>query len=275
MKKFETRRRAQRGFTLIELVMVVMILAIVAGLAVPIVGWLRRSANYASQAHNQATIANNLEFFRTTYGNNNYPDHMDSLVLNSDNTAEITYVDSGLGRLIVPGAISGDYRSCLSKWCKNVMDHDDSAFSGLQGSPGNSAFYLRTLDYSADLNLAVLDTGADGQTPTGEVSLLLDELYGDDTEWLADNGGTSPTTGDVVHVVLGVGYRNDAVGKTMQAAPFDSRVDGSDVYNRFCAVYATYSPRAGRRAQLKAIVNAKGRTANNALSEFWQSTNPE
>jgi prepilin-type N-terminal cleavage/methylation domain-containing protein len=275
MKKFEQRRKAQRGgFTLIEMTVVIMVLAIVAGLAVPLVGWLRRSANYASQANAQAAVASNLEFYRTTYGNNNYPNHMDSLLVTSTE-AEISYVDSGLGRLIVAGSIDGDYKSCLSKWCTHVLDHDATAFAGLQGNPGNSAFYDRDLDYSAAFNLAVLDIGTDGQTPTSEATLLLNELYGDADEWLVDNGATSPTTGDVVHVILGIGPRNDAVGTTMQAAPTDSRVDGSEVYGRFCAVFATYSPRAGKRAQLKAIVNAKGRTANNALSEFWQSTNPE
>ena len=279
MKKFEQRRKAQRGgFTLIEMTVVLMVLAIVAGLAVPIVGWLRRSANYASQANAQAAVASNLEFYRTTYGNNNYPSHMDSLLFNSDTTAEITYVDGGLGNLIVPGVVSGDYADCLSKWLECVLDHDDSAFAGLQGSPGNSAFYDRELDaeYTADaVNLAVLDIGADGQTPTKEAGLLLDELYGNRTEWLAENGSTSPTTGGIVHVILGIGPRNDAVGRTLQSAPTDSRVDPSSQYGRFCAVFATYNPRAGQRAQLKAVVNGKGRTANNALSEFWQSTNPE
>ncbi len=273
MKIFEKRRKAQRrGFTLIELVMVVMILAIVAGLAVPIVGWLRRSANYASQSHNQAALASNLEFFRTTYGNNNYPAHMDSLLLASDNTAEIPYVDSGLGRLITPGQIQGDYAACLEKWCSCVLDHDDTAFEGLQGNPGNSANTDRELGeavWSAakaettPVALAVVDTASE------EGVLLLNELYGDAAEWLVEDAGKT------VHVVLGIGPRNDAVGTTMQAAPTDSRVDGSEKYGRFCAVFATYSPRKGRRAQLKAVVNAKGRTANNALSEFWQSTNPE
>ena len=273
MKNFEKRRKAQRsGFTLIELVMVVMILAIVAGLAVPIVGWLRRSANYASQSHNQAALASNLEFFRTTYGNNNYPSHMDSL-LKSDGT-EIDYVDSGLGRLIISGTVDGDHAECLEKWCSCLFDHDATGFAGLQGNPGNSANNDREIDWddipSGGVPVALLDTTPDddGDIPK-ESGLLLNELYGDADEWLAEDAGATK------HVIMGIGPRNDAVGTTMQAAPMDSRVDASQVYGRFSAVFAVYSPRKGRRAQLKAVVNAKGRTANNALSEFWQSTNPE
>jgi hypothetical protein len=61
----------------------------------------------------------------------------------------------------------------------------------------------------------------------------------------------------------------------MQSTPLDPRVDNSQVYGRYTAIFATYSPRAGRRAQLKGVVNAMGRTTNNALTEFWQSTAPE
>jgi len=263
MKKLEKSRNAPRsGFTLIELVVVIMILAIVAGLAVPMVGWLRRSANYGAQANTQAALASNLEFYRTTYGNNAYPSHVDSLLLNSDTTAEITYVDSGLGRLITPATIENDYAACF-KWLSCVLDHDDNGNAGLQGNVGNSAFYDREIDYAAGFNAAVVDT-----TSTEGV-LLLNELYGDAAEWLAEDAGATQ------HVVFGIGPRCDAVGTTIQSAPMDPRVDSSEVYGRFCAVFACYGERQGRRAQLKAIVNAKGRTANNALSEFWQSTNPE
>ena len=86
MNRFEKRRKADRsGFTLIELVMVVMILAIVAGLAVPVVGWLRRSANYGAQANTTAALASNFDHAALdseklyacgncpkTFGNNKY-----------------------------------------------------------------------------------------------------------------------------------------------------------------------------------------------------------
>ncbi|MBL8797622.1 MAG: type II secretion system protein, partial [Planctomycetia bacterium] len=74
-------KRPRRGFTLLELVVVLMIIAILAGLLVSVVGWVRRSANYAAGANNQSTIMANLELFRTTFGNNSYPNRLDSLLV--------------------------------------------------------------------------------------------------------------------------------------------------------------------------------------------------
>lgn len=265
-RTFGSRNRQARrgGFTLIELVMVIMILAIVAGLAVPIVGWLRRSANYGAQANTTVSLGSNLEFFRTTYGNNGYPDGLDSL-LNQDGITEIDYVDSGFGRLIVPGTITGDQLACFN-WLDTVYDHTikphESDAAGdpavLQGNPGNTAIYPRTKAATdTEMPVAVVDLASK------EGVKLLTEIYPDGVP------------DGVQLVVMGIGRSNEAVGRTLQNPPLDPRVDNSKVYGRYAAVFACYTPRAGRRAQLKAIVNAKGRTANDALSEFWQSTTPE
>ncbi len=279
MKKFQKTRKAHRsGFTLIELVMVVMILAIVAGLAVPVVGWVRRSANYAAQANTQQALVSNLEFYRTTYGNNGYPDHMDSLLMStgagSTPTAVISYAEKGLykagsgsgssevaaGGLVTMSTISDGQAQCFN-WLSHVMDHDTDANAGVQGNPSNTGMYERDFDHdqkpSAPQEVAVINRTSD------EGVKLIAELYPDGI----------PT--GIELVALGLGRSNDLVGRTLQAAPMDPRVDASSDYARYVAVYACYTPRAGRRAQLKCVVNAKGRLANDALSEFWQSTNPE
>ncbi|MDB4557806.1 type II secretion system GspH family protein [bacterium] len=269
MNMFEKRRKADRsGFTLIELVMVVMILAIVAGLAVPIVGWVRRSANYAAQANTQQAVASNLEFYRTTYGNNAYPQHLDSLLLangGDDPTATIaaatTFGNDGIGGTIALKELSGDQTQSI-KAIGHVYDHTDDATAWLQGNPGNSGLVERELTAAGPNVYAVIDqTSGNGQA-------LMREWYGiDSDEW--------PATTEVEHVCFGIGPNCDLVGATMQSAPMDPRVDASSQYNRFVAVFAVYNPRSGQRAQLRGVINAKGRSANNALSEFWQSTNPE
>ena len=283
MKKFDVKSRKYRrgGFTLIELVMVVMILAIVAGLAVPVVGWLRRSANYAAQASTTGSLASNLEFFRSTYGNNGYPDNLDSLLLSTDTGTVIPYSDGGWGDLFVPGQITGGALSSLN-WLSAVYDHTDDPHSPnadgdpqvLQGNPGNTAIYRRA---KADaFPVALVDVAQ-----TDEGFELMTELYPEATNLGtasagADAAGSFTHGGEtIVLVAFGIGQGNEAVGRTMTAAPLDPRVDNSEVYGRYAAIFATYPNRAGRRAQLKAIVNAKGRTTNNALTEFWQSINPE
>lgn len=285
MRKRTITQSRRSGFTLIELVMVIMILAIVAGLAVPIVGWLRRSANYASQSHTTGALGANLELYRTTYGNNGYPDHLDSLMLGGTDGVQAAptgglytgaggvgdYADKGHDAdLYSMGNLDADQTASFN-WLSHIFDHDTNKHYGLQGNPGNAAIHERTFDGN---NVAVVArpdaTGAtvgfreDGTTAlSGEGLLLVNELYPDGIP------------SDVTLVAFGLGQYNDAVGTTLQSAPLDARVDNSEVYGRYLAVFACYSPRAGRRAQLKAVLNAKARTTNNALSEFWQSTNPE
>ena len=271
MKIFEKRRKAQRsGFTLIELVMVVMILAIVAGLAVPIVGWLRRAANYGAQANIQAAIAQNLEFYRTTYGNNAYPDHLDSLLMANGADAPTTIIGTGDSNIPTDGLAGtlkietlnadSDFAQC-AKAIGHVYDHATTGW--LQGNPSNSAITERELDYSGSdpLVFAAVD-----RTTSNGIKLF--------SEWYGVNADEWPAETDVKHLAFGIGPYCDLVGTTMQSAPMDPRVDASKKYGRFVAVFAVYNPRNGRRAQLKGVINGKGRSANNALSEFWVSTNP-
>ncbi|MCP4890424.1 MAG: hypothetical protein GY904_27980 [Planctomycetaceae bacterium] len=244
-----------------------MILAIVAGLAVPVVGWLRRSANYGAQANIQAAIASNLEFYRTTYGNNAYPQHLDSLLLENggaDPTATIadatSFGNDGIGGTIALKSLSGDQTQSI-KAIAHVYDHTDDS-NWLQGNPGNSGLVERELTAAGPNVYAVIDQTSDNG------KRLMREWYGiDQLEW--------PATTEIEHVCFGIGPNCDLVGRTMQSAPMDPRVDASSQYNRFVAVFAVYNPRSGQRAQLRGVINAKGRSANNALSEFWQSTNPQ
>ncbi|MEO1523898.1 MAG: type II secretion system protein [Planctomycetota bacterium] len=271
-----TKTQSRRsGFTLIELVMVIMILAIVAGLAVPIVGWLRRSANYAAQANTQAAIGSNLEFFRTTFGNNGYPDNLDSLVL--DDVSDIVpttddtptgYLDHGFDFLTL-GNLTADETACFN-WLDTVYDHEQlgSQFATLQDSPSNSATTARPFDGQ---NVAIAYDPAVGPTTETEQLLMLSEIY------------PEGVPADVTLVAFGIGPSNSMIGRTMQSVPVDPRVDPSQVYGRYVAIFACYDSdgdaandgRQGRRAQLKLVLNAFGRTNNNAISEFWSSFAPE
>jgi len=272
----QIRKRRRGGLTLIELVMVIMILAIVAGLAVPIVGWLRRSANYAAQGNTAAALGSNLEFFRTTYGNNGYPDRLDSLIVATGETDagevipttdESGYLDHGFD-FLTAGTLTSDEAACFN-WLDTIYDHygEDNRFEGLQGSPSNSGFSPRAFG-TANVAIAYgirsgnpgLIAGADG----AEQRLLLSQLYPD---------GLPPD--DVTLVAFGIGPSNEAIGRTIQSPPIDPRVDPSAVYGRYVAIFACYDDRQGRRAQLKTVLNAFGRTQNNALTEFWASINPE
>ena len=133
--------------TLIELVVVLFIVAVLAGLIIPITGWVRRSANYAALASNQAATGSNLEYYRTTFGNNGYPERLDSLILNTGGSVP-TYMNQELIDMLNVAPLNADQAACLSvgggaAW--EVMDHDVNPNAGEQGNPGNAAIHERAL----------------------------------------------------------------------------------------------------------------------------------
>lgn len=245
--------RSRRAFSLMELLVVVMVLAIVSGLVVTIVGWIRRSANYSGVSHNQSSVMANLELYRTTYGNGSYPDRFDSLLTTARTPP--TYLNSELLAMITPMGLDADQRACF-RGMNRVMDHSDTFSGAIEDNPGNTGTIPR--DLVSGQEVAFLNT----TSPNG--LQLLAMLYPEGM----------PT--DTRLVLMGVGPACTAMGRTMQSPPFDSSIaDPSKEYNRFVAVFAVYSPREGRRAQLKAVLSSRGRTHNRNLSEYWQSVNPE
>lgn len=81
--------RAQRGFTLIELVVVLLIIATLAGLVIPIVSMLTHSSAMAASAKTQADLANNLQMYFALQ--KRFPTGLDSLLVGDGTTATEVY----------------------------------------------------------------------------------------------------------------------------------------------------------------------------------------
>jgi len=262
--------RRNKGFTLIELVVVLLVLGILAGLVVPVVGWIRRSANYANSSNNQGTLIANLELFRTTFGNGSYPDRFDSLLNSAGDVPN--YFTSDLANMITPGAFAdaNEFASInnSNRGLKTVMDHEDPISTAIEGNPGNTGVVARTITDASEMAFVNPANGNAAQLANA-LGYELDGLTGK----YRPIGATTP--GDIRLLLLGIGPSNTANGKTLQSPPFDTNVDTSKNYNRFIGVFTVYSPREGRRSQLKAILCPRGRIQTRNLSEFYQANNPE
>lgn len=74
--------RKNGGFTLIELIVVLLILAAVAGIVVPAVAMVGRTTDMAASASNQAELAKNVQQFFVLQ--KRYPQGLDSLLADTD-----------------------------------------------------------------------------------------------------------------------------------------------------------------------------------------------
>jgi len=261
------------GFTLIELVMVMVILIILAGIAIPIIDWVRRSANYAAASSNQQATMSNLQLFRTTYGNGQYPDRFDSL-LDADGLTQVSpWLHNDLRNMITVGELDGQgIGSTRRSGFRNVMDHSNSIADMVQGSPQNSGVVMRNISTEGSPTPVAQVLTNPGITNTTHRELLRG-LYPADPVSTGGDGYLVPD--DVRLYLFGIGPANTAIGRTLTSPPLYTELDPQQTYGRYVVCVAAYEPRAGRRAQVKALLDPKGRLVNRQVSEFWQSMNPE
>ncbi|MGE0712978.1 MAG: type II secretion system protein [Planctomycetota bacterium] len=271
-------RRARRHFTLIELVVVLMILATLAGLVVSQVSSLGRSSDMAATAKNQADLAENLGLFFVLQ--KRFPQRMDSLLV-SDGTAPTgVYVpmeDDGAGGLqaatgestqlrglpisgpslhadlfmgTLTNATNADYAKSFTRCGFDfVMDHDNTA-----ANSNNSGVFERAL--SGAISVAEVDaTAADGDGPSAVAQKLL-----------PGTGGIAPTGTRII--ALGVGPRSSCIPKTMLNAPIYPGCDGK-YYGRYVAFFMVYA--TGERATLIGVTDSYGRNPEYSIQQYNES----
>lgn len=260
----ETRRRRRDGFTLIELVVVMIIIATIAGFVIPQIGMLGRSSDMAATAKTQSDLASNIQLFFTLQ--KRYPQGFDSLVdgagalysadtTNADTqTRGFPYSGSDGTRLqaqltagVLTNATNAEYlRSFTRSGFDWVYDHDTAALNS-----NNSATVFRGL---------IADANGTGNAAPSSVNVA--ELTG--TALLAKLVPQGLRTGERV-VALGIGPKNSAISKTLTNSPTYPGADGK-YYARYIAYFKVYA--TGERATLVGVSDSYGRTPDYSQQQF-------
>lgn len=252
MRIASTRRMA---FTLIELVVVLVILAAVAALLVPRLGFLKGQADSATAAAGSAQIVSNLETYKLSVGG--YPMGMDSLLTSGGGgvytglwqhaagpsffglRVDLTASTVGAGGTGTGYAQSFGHAFSPPAGGYYLYDHDAAATDFT-----NSATVLRTFATASSAPVATA-TGADLIKAAGYPT------------------GTLPT--GVKLIALGIGPNNAAIGTTMASAPRHS-AQTSDFYGRYIAIFAIYD--SGKGGELKTVVDSFGNTIDSNVTDY-------
>lgn len=270
-----SRSRVRRGLTLIELVVVIAILAVLAGLVVPRLDFLRNQAGDATAAATAADLMNMVQTYRSSTGF--YP-LFDTLVTGTDIA---TGIFSDAGTMVQPVTLAGPgtggfyYQSLLN--------------AGFVNTPGPSAY-----------SMTATTTGlANGVSDTGNVPVDLVNLAAAGTLTVAEvapptTSGASPynsaiytaafpnfaaagvpidSYGQPVKLIaMGIGPNSGLGGGVMATTPMDVQPGDNPktAYCRYLAIFAVYSD--GKAAQLKMVVDHRGKTIEKRISQYNQGS---
>jgi prepilin-type N-terminal cleavage/methylation domain-containing protein len=289
MRQLSARSFTRSGFTLVELVVVLLILAAVAGLVIPVVGGLGRSTDMAASAKTQSDLANNLQQFFLLQ--KRYPQGCDSLLQNSGGTGTLalygpvtdangqqasgmtTSSPNAYGALVL-GSITGQQlRSFSRAGFEYVFDHetyDPNTGSGAVNA-NDSGIYQRAVPSSGSFSCAVLNQAI--ATNLATTSSLYTVLRGLVPSELKPNT-TSPANWDWIPesgtqiVAVGIGPRCRLVPTTMMSTPIYPGNDGK-YYGRYLAYFKVFN--TGERAILIGISDPYGRTSDYTINQFNES----
>ncbi|MGE0432363.1 MAG: type IV pilin protein [Planctomycetota bacterium] len=266
-----SRSRLSRGLTLIELVVVIIILAVLAGLVIPNLVDTQLRANRSQAGSNMADMFRGIEQHRVTH--NVYPDHWDSLLNETADGLSETLDAELWGDPAVPGspaklkyvefptdsdpAVNSDpedkmLRSLSRMGLLNV--HDEGGAAGAIGFAGDVFWNTaRGLTYEggyATLNISYLGAGMGIDTANSDedaVDILSHILHTPAADIVED--GTH-------YLVVGVGQGSDFAKNNLEETPFYANNDRSKYYCRYLAIFAFYE--GGDRAKLVSLLGADG-----------------
>lgn len=275
------RLTRRRGFTLIEMVLVLIILATIAGLVISQMSMLGRTSDMAATAKNQQDIANQLSLYFVLQ--KRMPQRLDSLL-----------VDDGTGTLSIMTALDAAGNPTTSsndqRWgfplngANGIVLPTDGTNTNLQMTTVTNALGRRSftrlgfdflMDHSTSVgftnsnNSGIVERALSGDFAAATVvegSPLARQLYPLPTTAFPNGGDIPADVGSVIAV--GIGPNCSLIPNTMLNAPAYPGSDGA-YYGRYIAYFACFSN--GERAQLIGVSDSYGRFPNYSIQQFNES----
>jgi prepilin-type N-terminal cleavage/methylation domain-containing protein len=254
------RKTKLRGFTLIELVVVLIIIATIAGLVIPQVSMIGRSSDMAASAKTQSDLASNIQLFFVLQ--KRYPQGFDSLLDSSGAIYASDTTDANTQTLGLPYAGADGTRLQAQLTAADLTNATGAEWLRSFSRAGFDWVYDH--ETTAGINSNNSTAGAT-QRLTTTSPFKVAEVTG--TPLLAKLVPQGLQADERV-VAVGIGARNSAVSKTLVNSPIYPGADGK-YYGRYIAYFRIYAN--GERATLIGVSDSYGRTPDYTQQQFSES----
>ncbi|MCA8953842.1 MAG: prepilin-type N-terminal cleavage/methylation domain-containing protein [Planctomycetes bacterium] len=249
------RRALQAGFTLVELVVVMAVLVVLAGLILPKLDTFKLKANKAAAASNIHGVARYITSFKAQ--KDVFPDEFDSLLDSGTPTNLYTSLDpqctgslpGNPTKLTTTTIVNADELRSLNRVGLVSLHHHDAAVE----FKGNSAAG------TAPSTLIVGDTIATVNPIDPDGQAIIEHFY-------PGTGGAVPAGKKLA--VFGVGPRNKMINDILHEAPFYANTDQNAYYNRFLAVFEFST--GGSRAKLLGVLGSDGDLLSEEIVDYYE-----
>ena len=235
-----TRIDTRRGFTLVELIVVLMILVGLAAILIPAVTDMVARTNASTASSNISEVANSIQRYETQYLA--YPNNLDSLMTDLTGT-DLDTLSTALTAATADVTLTALTRAPLTAaGITTVGVH----------TAGDNTFAMPTATALTDTTILK------GLTAASQVALGLE---------------TTGVAGK--YILLGVGAKTDLNGKTNMHAPVyfpeNGTLNPDAIYARFIAVFQiTDGTDPLDRAKLTTIITPTAEGLNAGLADYFE-----
>ncbi|MDD5328493.1 MAG: type II secretion system protein [Sulfuricella sp.] len=267
-RRFEKVRNKQGGFTLLELLVVVAILAAIAGTATIMLQDTDRKGAAAAHVAMMDELSKGIQTFRVLNGGN-YPNNWDSLMQNATNVmtgaTPSAVLNSALAGNLTAGALTaGDVAALSNVGITTARVIDPAAQGGTLCDSANIKGLIADKTNNVTAQNIFRPATANGCGYAADATMAAGDAV---MTWSGDNQRVNAAAGEKL-VAFGVGpdsslFNPSTIGALSNVPVY--RHVANDEYNRFVVLWNTST--AGGQATFQAIVDGAGDTKDEELGE--------